>query len=231
VRVFFIFTHENILIKHNKLRSNFLFNYIFIILYIITGSLPNFGAIDILAPQWIYLGSINLITCIYFLFKKNNHVSYHFKNLFATYYIYVYIFYFLWNVLSYFYAVNPTETLINLPRLGNTFFAIIFCYFLISEIPNKINFITSVFFFFLLAEMISYYYDLSVVYPKEGLRVIAIKGFAGNKNITAASIVFKIPFAIYFLINSKFKILKIIAFLITLSRLFAVSLIQAELQF
>ena len=31
-------------------------NYIILILYIITGSLGNLGAIDILAPQWIYLG-------------------------------------------------------------------------------------------------------------------------------------------------------------------------------
>ena len=36
-------------------------------------------------------------------------------------YIYIYIFYFVWNGLSYFYAVNPVETLINLPRIGNTF--------------------------------------------------------------------------------------------------------------
>ena len=51
--------------------------------------------------------------------------------------------------------------------------------------------------------MISYYYDLSEVYPREGLRVIAIKGFAGNKNITAASIAFKIPLALYLYLNSK----------------------------
>ncbi len=211
-----------------KLSNNLFFNYVLVILYIITGSLPNLGAIDILAPQWIYLGFVNLITCSYLLAKRINYLSPHFKSLFSTYYIYFYIFYFLWNAISYFYAVNPVETLINLPRLGNTFFAIIFCYFLISEIPNKITFITRVFFFFLLAEMISYYYDLSIVYPKEGLRVIQIKGFAGNKNITAASIAFKIPFAIFFLLNSKNKIFKFLALIVTFSGLFAVSLIQAR---
>jgi len=214
--------------RYNSLGSNFLFNYVLIILYIITGSLPNFGAIDILAPQWIYLGFINLITCVYILFKRSHILTPAFVSFFKTYYIYIYVFYFIWNLISYFYAVNPTETLINLPRLGNSFFAIIFCYFLISEIPNKLNFVTSTFFFFLLAEMISYYYDLSIIYPEEGLRVIQIKGFAGNKNITAASIAFKIPFAIYFLINSKYKIFKFIAYLITLAGLFAVSLIQAR---
>ena len=228
MRVFFIFNHQNFFINFKKLGSNSLFNYILIILYIITGSIPNIGAIDILAPQWIYLGAINLITCLYLLSSRGNYLNNHLQSLFSTYFIYIYIFYFLWNAFSYFYAVNSVETIINLPRVGNTFFAIVFCFFLISEIPNKINFVTSVFFFFLLAEMISYYYDLSIIYPKEGLRVIQIKGFAGNKNITAASIAFKIPFAIYFLLNSKYRIFKAIAFIITFAGLFAVSLIQAR---
>ena len=129
--------------------------------------------------------------------------------------------------LSYFYAVNPVETLINLPRVGNTFFAIFFAYLLASKIKNRTNFIYSIFFLFLLAEMISYYYDLSEVYPKQGLRVIAIKGFAGNKNITAASIAFKIPFAIYIFFYSK-KYFKIISFIILIAGLFAISLIEAR---
>ena len=76
--------------------------------------------------------------------------------------------------------------------------------------------------------MISYYYDLSEVYPKEGLRVIAIKGFAGNKNITAASIAFKIPFAVYLLFTSKRIIYKITVFLILVAGLLAISLIEAR---
>ena len=202
--------------------------YVIIILYIITGSLPNFGAIDILAPQWIYLASINLISCIYILFfSKDTYFNPIFK-LFQTRYIYIYIFYILWNLFSYFYAVNPVETLINLPRLTNTFFAIIFCYLFIAGISNKIIFISSVFFLFFLAEMIAYYYDFSLVYPKEGLRVIAIKGFAGNKNITAASIAFKIPFAIFLFFNSKKLVSKIIIFITLFAGVSAISLIEAR---
>jgi len=201
--------------------------YVLIILYIITGSLPNFSAIDILAPQWIYLGSINLLTCIYLLFFNNTYTS-SLSKLFSSFYIYVYIFYFIWNLFSYFYAVNPVETIINLPRLGNTFFAIFFCFLLISGLREKINFISITFFLFLFAEMVSYYYDLSEVYPKEGLRVIAIKGFAGNKNITAASIAFKIPFALYILLSYKNKILKTLSYVILTLGIFAISLIQAR---
>tara|TARA_X000000368_G_C23057430_1_gene724662 strand:+ start:3591 stop:5945 length:2355 start_codon:yes stop_codon:yes gene_type:complete len=214
--------------QKNSVELNDIPKYVLVILYIITGSLTNFGAIDILAPQWIYLGSINILTCLYILFFSSNTYYDSFQRLFSTAYIYIYIFYFIWNGLSYFYAVNPVETLINLPRIGNTFFAILFCYLLISTIYNKYNFIFSIFFLFLLAEMISYYYDLSQVYPKEGLRVIAIKGFAGNKNITAASIAFKIPFAIYLYLNTKKIVFKIITFVILVAGILAISLIEAR---
>ena len=211
-----------------NLKSTDIPNYVLIILYLLTGSLPNFGAIDILAPQWIYFGTINILSCLYILFFSSGSYSNSFARLFSSFYIYLYIFYFLWNCFSYFYAVNPVETLINLPRIGNTFFAILFCYLLISQISNKHNFIYSIFFLFFLAEMISYYYDLSKVYPVEGLRVIAIKGFAGNKNITAASIAFKIPFAIYLYLNSNRLILRIISFITLIAGILAVSLIEAR---
>ncbi len=212
----------------NSLRSENIANYIIVILYIITGSLTNFGAIDILAPQWIYLGAINIISCTYILFFSSSYYYNSFAKLFSTLFIYVYLFYILWNALSYFYAVNPVETLINLPRIGNSFFAIVFCYLFISKLSNQINFIYLLFFTFLLAEMISYYYDLSEVYPKEGLRVIAIKGFAGNKNITAASIAFKIPFAIFLFLNSKKTIFKFLIFIILTAAILAISLIEAR---
>ena len=203
-------------------------NYIFLILYLITGSLSNFGAIDILAPQWIYLGCVNILVCAYFLFYSSPDYKDSFAKLFTSLYIYLYIFYFIWNLLSYFYAVNSVETLINLPRVGNTFFAVFFAYLLASKIKNRSNFVYSIFFLFLFSEMISYYYDLSEVYPEQGLRVIAIKGFAGNKNITAASIAFKIPFAIYFFFNSKKLFFKIISFIIWTAGVFAIFLIEAR---
>ena len=102
-------------------------------------------------------------------------------------------------IILFLCSKSYVETLINLPRIVNTFFAVFFVIilFIIFQIDLLLYPPFSSFFF--LAEMISYYYDLSEVYPKEGLRVIAIKGFAGNKNITAASIAFKIPFAVYLL--------------------------------
>ena len=211
-----------------KLESTDLPKYFLVLLYIITGSLSNFGAIDILAPQWIYLGTINLITCLYFLFVSPKALDTAFRPLFKGVFIYLYIFYFIWNALSYFYAINPVETLINLPRLGNTFFAIFFCYFLIYNLPNKFYFITRLFLFFLIAELIAYYNDFATVFPKEGLRVILIKGFAGNKNITAASIAFKLPFVLYLLHSIKKPLLRLGLIITLLGGALAISLIEAR---
>lgn len=210
-----------------KLDSQDLPKYFLLILYIITGSLSNFGAIDILAPQWIYLGAINILSCLYFLFTPNA-LNTAFRPLFKSVFIYLYLFYIIWNILSYFYAINPVETLINLPRVGNTFFALFFSYFLIYNLPNKFFFVSRLFLVFLIAELAAYYNDFATVYPKEGLRVIAIKGFAGNKNITAASIAFKLPFVLYLLHSIRRTLYRFGLSIVLFSGVLAISLIEAR---
>ena len=125
-----------------QFRTTQLPNYIILILYIITGSLGNLGAIDILAPQWIYLGAVNILACLYLFFNTES-AQFGLSKLSKSIFIYVYLFYFIWSGLSYFYAINPTETLINLPRLGNTFFAIFFCFLFLHGLENKIVFIST----------------------------------------------------------------------------------------
>ena len=208
--------------------SNDIIKYSLLLLYIITGSLSNFGAIDILAPQWIYLGCVNVLTCIYFLYLRPNGLYSGLNKLFSSIFAYIYVFYVIWNALSYFYAINPTETLINLPRVFNTFSAIFFCFLLIFNLPKKLYYVTRLFLFFLIAELLAYYNDLATVFPKEGLRVILIKGFAGNKNITAASIAFKLPFALYLLHTLKKPILKLLVIITLFGGVLAISLIEAR---
>ena len=211
----------------HQLESNHLPKYFILILYIITGSLSNFGAIDILAPQWIYLGAINIMSCLYFLFTPYA-LNTAFRPLFKTAFIYLYLFYIIWNALSYFYAINPVETLINLPRVGNTFFALFFCYFLIFNLPNKFFFISRLFLLFLVAELAAYYNDFTSVYTSQGLNTMAIKGFAGNKNITAASIAFKLPFVLYLLHVLKRPLYRIGLSIILFGGVLSVSLIEAR---
>ena len=68
------------LIKYNSLPT-----YILLVLYILTGAIPAIGSIDILAPQWVYFGSINFITAIYLIVNSDkflDSLSKIFKNYF-----------------------------------------------------------------------------------------------------------------------------------------------------
>ena len=206
---------------------NHLPNYILLVLYIITGSLSNFKAIDILAPQWIYLGAVNILACLYFLFF-NSSAQVGLSKLSKSIFIYVYLFYFLWSGLSYFYAINPTETLLNLPRLGNTFFAVFFCFLLLNNLENKVVFISRIFIGFLCFELLSFYSDFFTQLETKDFNAMNLKGVAGNKNITAASIAFKVPFVLYSIVTVRKGLLKIILSLILFAALFSISVLYAR---
>ena len=152
-----------------QFQTNQLPNYIILILYIVTGSIGNLGAIDILAPQWIYLGAVNILASLYFLISDNASAQAGLNRLVKSAFIYVYLFYFIWSGLSYFYAINPTETLLNLPRLGNTFFAFFFCFILLNKLENKVIFISRVFVGFLSFELLSFYSDFGG--PPKGITI------------------------------------------------------------
>ena len=203
-------------------------NYILLILYITTGSLGNNGAIDILAPQWVYLGAINILSCLFFLFNPNSFANTGLSKLFKSNYIYIYIFYFIWSGLSYFYAINPTETLLNIPRVGNTFFAVFFCFLLLHNLENKVQIINRIFLGFLIFELSSFYSDFFTELESSDFTAMNLKGVAGNKNITSASIAFKIPFVLYSLITSSKKLVKVILFIILFSATFAISILYAR---
>ncbi|MDB4016288.1 O-antigen ligase family protein [Flavobacteriaceae bacterium] len=203
-------------------------HYFLLVLYVITGSLGNFNAIDILAPQWIYLGAVNILACIYFLFFNNSSAQVGLSKLSKSIFIYVYLFYFLWSGLSYFYAINPTETLLNLPRLGNTFFAVFFCFLLLNNLENKVILISRIFIGFLCFELLSFYSDFFTLLEIKDFKPVNLKGVAGNKNITAASIAFKVPFVLYSIVTVRKGFLKIILSLILFASVFSISVLYAR---
>ena len=211
-----------------QFQTNQLPNYIILILYIVTGSIGNLGAIDILAPQWIYLGAVNILACLYFLISDNASAQAGLNRLVKSAFIYVYLFYFIWSGLSYFYAINPTETLLNLPRLGNTFFAFFFCFILLNKLENKVIFISRVFVGFLSFELLSFYSDLFTQLENNIFSPIDLKGVAGNKNITAASIAFKVPFVLYSIVTVRKGFFKFILSFILFTAVFSISILYAR---
>ena len=202
--------------------------YILCILYISTGLVTALGAIDILGPQWVYLGSVNFITCTYLFLYSRNYLD-SLNNLFSSLYFWIYSLLILWALGSYFYAINPVETLINFPRYFNVYVAIIFSFILISRIKNPLTFISYLLSGFLFIELISYYTDyIDFFSNNEFFEPMKVKGVSGNKNISAASIAIKIPFVLYLMNISRSKGILFISYLILFACYYALSVIVAR---
>ena len=201
---------------------------ILIVLYILTGTLPNFDAIDILAPQWVYLCSINILVAVYLLYNKGSFASF-FSFLSKSYYFLFYAFFIFWAALSINYAINKSETIINFPRYFNVFVAISFVTLLLSKIPNRFRFISVVLSSFLFLEVSLYYNQfIEQITASDVFNALALKGFSGNKNIAAASIVVKLPFALYLLITLEKLWVKITLFVLLTLSYIALTIIYAR---
>jgi O-antigen ligase/tetratricopeptide (TPR) repeat protein len=201
---------------------------ILIILYILTGTLPNFNAIDILAPQWVYLCSLNILVAVYLLYNKDSFASF-FSVLSKSSYFIFYSFFILWAALSLNYAINKAETIINFPRYFNVFVAISFVTVLLSKIPNRFRLISVVLTSFLFLEVTVYYNQfVEQITSSNVFNSVDLKGFSGNKNIAAASMVIKLPFALYLLISLEKLWVKITLFVLLTLTYIALTIIYAR---
>ena len=100
--------------------SNFLPSLL-ILAFLLVGFIPNIDAVDKIAPQWLYLSILNL-SCALFLFFNRKSFKERFTTVLTSYMSISYISFVVWAALSYFYAINPTEVLVNIVRHFNTLF-------------------------------------------------------------------------------------------------------------
>ena len=130
----------------------------------------------------------------------------------------------LWGLCSIFYASNYTEVLIESSRLFSILILLInFSHALMFE-KNALRLIVQLSIFCLLVEVIAV---LVPTYILQGTfqnltRGQIFRGIAANINITAFSILFKIPFVIYQLRISKLKVSKIFCCLMIFISLFTI---------
>ena len=108
---------------------------IFIIGFLCVGFIPNWEAVDKIAPQWLYLSLINLCCGIY-IFINRKDFKYRISFVLSSWMSILYISFVIWAALSYFYAINPTEVLVNMARHFNTLFMFLHLGILIYNIKD-----------------------------------------------------------------------------------------------
>nr|CCF99503.1 O-antigen polymerase [uncultured Flavobacteriia bacterium] len=209
--------------------SNFLPSLLIIGLLLV-GFVPNIEAVDKIAPQWLYLSILNLL-CGLFLFFNRKSFKERLVAVLTSYMSLTYMLFVLWAALSYFYAINPTEVLVNIVRHFNTLFMFLHLGILFYNLKDKNRLLSLAIMAILTIEVYAVLEQAMEMYKAGGIQSGNLKGVTANRNITAFSIAIKIPYVLYLIIRTPKLWIKIVyAFLILMS-LFSLSMIQSRASF
>lgn len=204
---------------------------IFILSFLCVGFIQNFGAVDKIAPQWVYLSVLNILSAIYIYIHKE-YFSNQIIRVLSVGTSICYILFFFWGLGSYFYALNPTEVLVNVARQSNTLFMYLHFFIFIYNIKQKNFLISWVISIILFVEVYVVFVQAIEMINDKGFIVPGfLKGVTANRNITAFSIALKIPFVLYLLDKTKNKITVFLLINLILFSLLDLSMISSRASF
>ena len=181
-------------------RNSNIFNetilFFFLICILLIDFLPQFGSVEITAPQFAYLSLLNIITGV-FLFKNQQFIPPGLTFLIKkNTLIKGYITFLFFCSLSLLYARNFSLAIVSFMNI-----ATVFCLFanLLILLHNKLYLIYKIAFLIGISVLVQTYIELNhfIGVAKNSSIVDALaelKGNTGNINIFAASLVGKIPF-------------------------------------
>lgn len=172
--------------------------FMFIISFLIIDFLPQFGSVNIIAPQFLYLSLLNLITGIFFYYNPNLISRGIVSIITKSHAVKAYIFFLVLCMISIFSAKNTSVSVVNFMQLITVFCLFINLSILLNnrlKLVYQIAFIVGISVF--IQSILAFNGFIEAVKYKtilEGLN--QLKGNAGNINIFAASLTGKIPFLI-----------------------------------
>jgi O-antigen ligase len=176
--------------------------YLSLSLYLLVEFIPNLGSYDTMGPQWLYLSVVDIAIMGYLLYTYQNHYE-SVKSLFSSAIFYILLAFLLWATLSGTWAFNSTETWVCLVRLFITLVAFANLYILFygnKQLMKGVSYILAGILLFQSLQSLSFLFSQmgGVAFTEI---VLGMRANAGNKNIYAASLMIKIPFAIYGLLS------------------------------
>ena len=179
---------------------------IFVGLYLLVHFIPDLGAYDVMGPQWLYTSCIDFVG-IAFIFMHLQHYAEAVHGIFKYKFTIVFTFLVAWAAISYFYAINPIETLVTGSRLVTTYlvFIVLSILFYKQPLPVLLTGISVIMAFVLLYDSLVLLNTFSSNLTTMGLdeNILALRGNHGNKNVMAASLLIKFPFVLWLIINNK----------------------------
>ena len=182
--------------------SNFIPSF-FLIAYLCLCFVPNWQAVDKIAPQWLLMSILNTFSVFFILFHKNNHAQRITQTL-STYLSITYICFIVWAACSYFYSINPTEVLVNISRQLNVLMMYLVMGFFVYNLKSKKTFFSLIITAILSIEIYAVLNEALQMMNTSGvISGGALKGVTANRNITAFSIAIKIPFMLFLIYKNQ----------------------------
>ncbi|MEY4307810.1 MAG: hypothetical protein RL422_13 [Bacteroidota bacterium] len=186
------------------------------VLYLAVYFIPDMGGSDVMGAQWLYSSSLSLgiVAFIAIRYKAYEEAV---QQVLSYKFTWVFSLLVFWAIGSYFYAINPTETLVTLARLITTYFVFLNLSILYYDQDRA-------FLFTGIAYAITAFLFFDAIYVIKGFSanlrtmdldaaILGLNKYHGNKNVTAATLLILIPFAMYVIMSAKWlgKIAGIIA--------------------
>ena len=183
--------------KSKKNGLNSIIAGLIIILYLSIGFIPNLGAVDKIAPQWIFMTFLNGIGLVFIAYNQKFY-EYSIRLTLRSSMSIAYIGFIIWASLSYFYAINPTEVIVNITRQANVLLMYLLMGIFFFTIKEKIRFICWTIFIILSIEVYAVIIEAKSMIDSTGfISSGSLKGVTANRNITAFSLAIKIPFVLF----------------------------------
>jgi len=191
-----------------------LISTIITVLYLMVHFVSDFGGADVMGAQWLYTSTLDLAVLVYIFINRNTYQE-AITEIFKYKFTLLFSLLVLWAMGSYFYAINPTETLVTLARLISTYliFIQVSILFFKKDIKYIFNIVSFAVAFLLLWD--SFYilkgFSKNIETMDLDANILSLSGNHGNKNVMAASLLIKFPFVLWLIINHKsfIKILNI----------------------
>jgi len=217
--------------RTNTFDSFQFFSPILLIGYLCLGFVPNLSAVDKIAPQWVGMTLLNLVILFVIFYFRGSLKQTIFKVI-TPYLSLFYIGFIFWGGLSYFYAINSTEVLVNITRQVNVLLMFLSMAILLFNLKNKARFISWTLSIILSIEIYAVLVEaLQMINTTGVISSGSLKGVTANRNITAFSIAIKIPFVLYLVGLLKKTSFKVIFTILIFLALLSLSMIQSRASF
>ena len=204
---------------------------ILIICYLSIGFIPNLSAVDKIAPQWLFMAIINGLSILFISFNRS-YYSISISSTLKSSISITYICFIIWAFLSYFYAINPIEVVVNVTRQVNVLLMYLFMGVFLYSFKQKIQFISWTIVIILGIEVYAVIIEAQNMINSYGYVVPGdLKGVTANRNITAFSLAIKIPFALFLIHILKKNSFKIVLVALIFLTFLCLSMIQSRASF